>query len=155
MARPFVWLAALVAAVALASTAQPAAADGAIVGPNQYFNGALAAHEVNSVIGYNCDNPHLAPVPIDAALSTQGAQAAGFTGSAATSIDVTLTLNGRTNSVELGTLTAYDTNFTASVYAFGPFCTISSGVITFTPEPSSPTAQPSIVHFWMITARTP
>jgi hypothetical protein len=140
----------------LAGTGLPAAADSGAVGPNQYFNGAVAAHEVNAVLSYNCDYPpNPAPVPIDATLSTQGAQAAGFTGTAATSIDVTMTLTSRT-SVELGTLTAYDTSFTVPIDRFGyGFCTFGSGVITFTPEPSSPTAQPSTVKFWTIAVHTP
>jgi hypothetical protein len=96
VARPFAWLVVLVATVALAGTALPVAADSGAVGPNQYFTGAVAAHEVNSVLGYNCDNPNPALVPIGATLSTQGAQAAGFTGTAATSIDVAMTLTGHT-----------------------------------------------------------
>jgi hypothetical protein len=150
MLRPLV---VLFAAAALAGIAAPAAATplaGQPVAQNQYFNGVFDGQQGSVVVIFSCLLPPTLPISVTP--SVQGATAAGFTGTAATSIQVSVVYNGfSTGTDQLGTLSAYDTNIDVTPTHLRSFCgRPSNGTIVFTPVPASPTAQPSTVAFRLV-----
>jgi hypothetical protein len=144
---------AAIAIIALA-TATPAAADGIVdpapIAPNQHFIGEVNAHTGTATINVTCLGPvaagqtgHPAPGQTVAALpvTVPVSNTAGFTGTAADSIVVSLT----PPSAASVAIILHDWVVTAPIPATLALPCSGSGVATFTPAPSSPTAKAATV----------
>jgi hypothetical protein len=130
-----------------ALTAAPAWADPAPIDPNQSFYGEVNDHAGQATIVVNCQGPifrlptgHPSPnqtVKVLPGLSpTSGG---GFTGSAAHTIAVRFPDTAST------TVILRDYGVPATIPTSLTFPSVGKGTVTFTPDPTSPTARTSTV----------
>jgi hypothetical protein len=145
--KPTPWFLTAAAATLTALTAAPAWADPAPIGPNQSFYGEVNDHAGQAIIDVNCHGPifmllagHPAPnQTIKALPGLSPTSGGGFTGSAAHTIAVRFPDTASTTVIlsDYGVPAAIPTSLT--------FPCVGKGTVTFTPDPTSPTARTSTV----------
>jgi hypothetical protein len=137
------------------STLAPAASASA-VGPDQYFTAQVNGQQSNAVIKVVCPGPAVPPGGTGAPLAGQtvsaglllppAASAVGFTGSAATSIEVSLTWPSPSVTGPPPERVARFTSYGSQPIPTGIAVPCGgTGVMTFVPAPGSPTARPATV----------
>lgn len=147
-------LAALAAGVLLAAgTATTAVAQDPLpVGPNLYFNGLVNGSTTNAPIQVGCFGPitpgetghPLAGQYVEADTTIPSSTTTGYTGTAAHSLQVTLTSATGSSIATIGTLSAFYLRLPIPTTLSLP-CT-GTAQVRFTPQPTSPTARPATVQ---------
>jgi hypothetical protein len=147
------------AAVAVGTAAGTASAATTRIGPHQFFIGSVNGHALSAAIQLGCFGPgggtrtgHPLPGQYVAANRVHPELIRpGFTGTAATAIDVSLVLSsaqGVVTTYPVGTLTGYGTRLPIPVTLNLP-CS-ASGRAVFTPTPSSASARPYAVRVTLV-----
>lgn len=138
------WLVAVAAAAITAVTATPASADVIIpIRPHQHFEGLVNGKTNHALIRTNCFSPGPGPIPLfghplrgQTVEVVRDADSDGFTGSAASQIDVYFPSPSLLNPPVV--LRAYDVPATIPVSLVVP-C-FGTAKVQFLPTPTSPTA---------------
>lgn len=142
-------------AAALFGGAASATAQGLPIGPNQFFIGQVNGTHTNAVIYVICPGPAFPGQTghpesgQDVSVAQSAATTGGFTGSLANSIVVTIPSSTTAAGI---TLKAYDTPGAIPTTLVLP-CAGTANV-TYTPEPTSPTARSDVVTVTFINIAT-
>ncbi|MFE9428619.1 hypothetical protein ACFYNO_37390 [Kitasatospora sp. NPDC006697] len=139
------------AALAPAAAAQSPVQDPIPVRPDTAFQGLVNGAAANAAIQLGCFGPitpgqtghPLAGQTVEADAVTPVSTVAGYTGSAGTAIEVTITTSSAGSIQLVGKLGSFFAPLAIPTSLVLP-CT-GTAQVTFTPIPTSPTARPSVV----------